>query len=798
MSMPNKPNLGDSTLDLKDTFGGNKTTYSQDDINNGYGVGTPLGQKLKSEIFNHNLQYDIEWIKYVSDAIDYITANVEAYTDSGTANAIILTIDTGEARLGYENDMRVRFFKNGTNTGATTINVDGLGVKNVRNPDGTALDGNEFLDGRYYELIYDSSNNYFVETVAQKSDPISNLIKNSQSIYTAPSETNEGLSIYSSKAYELTKTDGDAGKEPNIQQIENSKQAGVVKRDTIIEVTAGDQPALGIINDNAATTQINDISYENLTVKGRAASSSSDCIHIQYTDDYKVENCNLENAGRDGVYIGSPFQAYNPPKCLKGKIRDNICKNNTRWDVSLLHGDDLVIDSNYFEAGVDIEPTTSTAENRNIKITNNTLDGGLLQLFNTKRNNDGSTLGILGSITASTNTLAVTDATHLEVGEFIGIAGTTPSFFQITNIAGNTVTLHTNADSTVTGGAISTFLQLRDVLIANNFMKGADGVSFGAIRCYLATHLNVLNNYIYNCDGDGMSLDRISHSTIMNNKIIREVASPYYGEDYGIFLTRNQNKVIGNHIEGYEIGIRASRGIGSDTEYKPYQISDDDFKNIIAQNHIKVNGEIGIWLQTQSDLSSVVSGNIIERVNTENNSDVNSAGIYVKSVSTVISDNIVKGNFYYGVRLFSEAEDCVIENNIINGVVSNYITDAGVHNKINGYYIDAGTPSVGTWIVGDEIKTSTTSKTVALVCTASGTAGTLNGGATTGSITSGTNVLTLSSTTGLRPLRNFITIAGVTGVFEIIKLDGTTAYLNKNADATVSSAAVAFNNPTFA
>jgi len=117
---------------------------------------------------------------------------------------------------------------------------------------------------------------------------------------------------------------------------------------------------------------------------------------------------------------------------------------------------------------------------------------------------------------------------------------------------------------------------------------------------------------------------------------------------------------------------------------------------------------------------------------------------------------------------------------------------------VNGYYIDAGTPSVGTWIIGDEIKTATSSKTVALICTASGTAGTLNSGTTTGSITSGTNILILSSVTDLRPLRNFITIAGVTGTFEILKLDGTTAYLSKYADATVSGAAVAFSNPTFA
>ncbi len=595
--------------------------------------------------------------------------------------------------------------------------------------------------------------------------------------------------------HSVQNADGLAGKEPCIQQVENTTLIGIDKNKSVLDAVSGSQPVLGIPNDNEATQVIKNVNYKNLTVKGNSSSGYSDCIHIQYTDDYKVENCNLQDAGRDGIYIGSPLQAGNPLQCDNGIIENCKFTNNGRWDISFMHGENLYINNNYFESGVDIEPTTSTAYCGNIKILNNTINTGTLQIYNTKRNNDGSILNLTGTISARSNSLFVSDASNLEVGEFIGITDVTPSVFEITAISGTTVTLDKNADVAGTSKLIKTFLQLKDVDMNGNLLKDANSVSYGAIRLFLSTHLNINENRIYNCDGDGISMDRVTHSNICNNKIMRDPSYTSYGEDYGIRLTRSQNKVIGNTIWGYSTGIRNGRGINATSEYEPYQTAAYDVQNIISNNHIKIQGNIGIWNDTQSDKSTVIDNNIIERIKLDPNTDTNSAGIYVKSVGTIIKGNQIKGNFYYGIRLFAESEDCIVENNNINGSIGAYITDAGVHNKINGYYISSATPTVGTWLVGDLIKQNTYDLGVKWRCTASGTCGTLSG--ITGSITTGTNVLALNDTTDLRPMRNFITIAGVTGSFEITKLEGNTAYLNKTADATVSSASVGFSNPTF-
>lgn len=90
----------------------------------------------------------------------------------------------------------------------------------------------------------------------------------------------------------------------------------------------------------------------------------------------------------------------------------------------------------------------------------------------------------------------------------------------------------------------------------------------------------------------------------------------------------------------------------------------------------------------------------------------------------------------------------------------------------------------------------TTGNSPGFIVLAPGSPGTLNGGATTGSITAGTATLTVSSATGLKP-GAYITIAGVSGAKRITAISGTTVTLATNADATVAGAAVAFAAPTF-
>jgi hypothetical protein len=114
-------------------------------------------------------------------------------------------------------------------------------------------------------------------------------------------------------------------------------------------------------------------------------------------------------------------------------------------------------------------------------------------------------------------------------------------------------------------------------------------------------------------------------------------------------------------------------------------------------------------------------------------------------------------------------------------------------------------PTTGTYDVGKFIRNVTPTETGTAgskyvvhgwSCNTAGTFGTLNGGATTGSITSGTNLLTVNANTGLT-VGQFITIAGVSGVYKIVFINGTTISLSANATATVTNAAIAYNAPTF-
>jgi len=60
------------------------------------------------------------------------------YTDSGTANSYVLSaIGNRLAPNAYSEGMEIRFRSTNANTGASTVNVAGLGVKNIKQGDGS-------------------------------------------------------------------------------------------------------------------------------------------------------------------------------------------------------------------------------------------------------------------------------------------------------------------------------------------------------------------------------------------------------------------------------------------------------------------------------------------------------------------------------------------------------------------------------------------------------------------------------------------------------------------------------------
>jgi hypothetical protein len=73
--------------------------------------------------------------------------------DTGAANAYVVTL--APVPLAYADGNMVNFKALNTNTLASTINVNALGVKAIVRGDGTPLQANDIVAGRVYTVIYD-------------------------------------------------------------------------------------------------------------------------------------------------------------------------------------------------------------------------------------------------------------------------------------------------------------------------------------------------------------------------------------------------------------------------------------------------------------------------------------------------------------------------------------------------------------------------------------------------------------------------------------------------------------------
>lgn len=85
------------------------------------------------------------------------------FLDSGVVNTYTLTIP-GNRRppASYIDGMRVRFFAANTNSGSSTVNIAGIGSKNIKLPSGADLPANTILAGSENELTYRESLDYFI------------------------------------------------------------------------------------------------------------------------------------------------------------------------------------------------------------------------------------------------------------------------------------------------------------------------------------------------------------------------------------------------------------------------------------------------------------------------------------------------------------------------------------------------------------------------------------------------------------------------------------------------------------
>ncbi len=77
-----------------------------------------------------------------------------AKTTTGSAGAYLLT--TGLSLASYQNGLLLAFEANHTNTGASTINIDGLAAKDLKTSEGTALTAGQITSGGIYLISYET------------------------------------------------------------------------------------------------------------------------------------------------------------------------------------------------------------------------------------------------------------------------------------------------------------------------------------------------------------------------------------------------------------------------------------------------------------------------------------------------------------------------------------------------------------------------------------------------------------------------------------------------------------------
>jgi hypothetical protein len=112
----------------------------------------------------------------LSKAIINMVANGNFYTDSGAADAYVLTpIGTNKGPTVYKNGTGIEFVAGNPNTGATTVNVNGIGVVDIVDSAGAPLVGGEIV-GRT-TARFDSASGDFQLTAAEAVPDASTTVK---------------------------------------------------------------------------------------------------------------------------------------------------------------------------------------------------------------------------------------------------------------------------------------------------------------------------------------------------------------------------------------------------------------------------------------------------------------------------------------------------------------------------------------------------------------------------------------------------------------------------------------------
>lgn len=99
-------------------------------------------------------------LSQLAAALAAYAAGADYYTESGVADAYVVSpVGSKSAPIAYFVGMRVRFMAGNTSTGASTINVNSLGVESIKQANGTdPITAGDIPAGVEVTLVYDGTN----------------------------------------------------------------------------------------------------------------------------------------------------------------------------------------------------------------------------------------------------------------------------------------------------------------------------------------------------------------------------------------------------------------------------------------------------------------------------------------------------------------------------------------------------------------------------------------------------------------------------------------------------------------
>lgn len=118
------------------------------------------GQKVRSDSMNlqlTNIETGFDALPGDTSAITRGTSYLGV--ESGSGNSYIVTLP--DTRTSYQEGDKIAFRATHANTGAASINIDGIGLASLVRADESATQSGDFIAGTYYEAVYDATDTHW-------------------------------------------------------------------------------------------------------------------------------------------------------------------------------------------------------------------------------------------------------------------------------------------------------------------------------------------------------------------------------------------------------------------------------------------------------------------------------------------------------------------------------------------------------------------------------------------------------------------------------------------------------------